>query len=135
MADRVRYSSGTPWEELFGYCRAVRVGDIVHVSGTAPAGPDGATVSPGDAYAQTRFVIEKIGWALREVGACLEDVVRVRMYTTDISKYQEIARAHREGFGEVNPAATIVAVAALVSPDMLIEMEAEAICDEVGLAG
>ena len=135
MVERVRYSSGTPWEEKAGYSRAVRVGNVIYVAGTAPAGPDGKTVAPGDAYGQARYVLQKIGWALREVGACLDDVVRVRMYATDIGAWDGISRAHREAFAVALPASTLVVVKGLMNKDMLVEIEVEAVVDELAPAG
>ena len=124
---RVRIQSGAPWESQVGYCRAIRVGSHVAVSGTAPVGDDGEVVGVGDAYAQSKRCIEIIEKALAEVGAGLADVVRTRMFVTDISQWEAIGRAHGEAFGEIRPATTMVEVAALIGPDMLVEIEADAI--------
>jgi len=127
MRDRQHVSSGAPWEARVGYSRAVRVGSQITVSGTAPVGEDGATVSPGDAYAQAKRCIEIIAMALAGVGASLEDVVRTRMFVTDISRWEEIGRAHGEAFGGIRPATTMVEVRALIDPEMIVEIEADAI--------
>ena len=123
---RRNISSGTKWEPFVGYSRAVRVGDHVHVAGTTAVDSSGALVGPGDAYAQTAFILRKIEGALREAGASLEDVVRTRIFVTDIGRFEEIGRAHGEVFGVIRPASTMVEVRALVDPAMLVEIEADA---------
>ena len=127
MKDRVTVSTGAPWEETVGYCRAVRVGNHIAVSGTAPVGEDGEVVGVGDAYVQARRCIEIIERALREAGAGLEHVVRTRMFVTDISQWEAVGKAHGEAFAAIRPATSMVEVRALIDPDMLVEIEADAI--------
>lgn len=121
-----RVFSGAEWERKVGYCRAVAIGPHVYVGGTAPVRPEGGTHAPGDAYAQTRRCFEIIEAALKELGGGLADVVRTRMYVTDISAWQEIGRAHAECLGQAVPAATMVEVRRLIADDMLIEIEVDA---------
>ncbi len=123
---RRNISSGTKWEPVVGYSRAVRVGPHVHVAGTTAVDASGALVGPGDGYAQTTFILQKIGRALEEAGASFSHVVRTRMFVTDISRFEEYGRAHGEVFGSIRPASTMVEVKALVNPQMLIEIEADA---------
>jgi enamine deaminase RidA (YjgF/YER057c/UK114 family) len=127
MKKRQRVRTGAPWESIVGYCRAVRVGPHISVSGTAPVGDDGAVVGVGDAYTQAKRCIEIIEKALEEVGAGLADVVRTRMYVTDISQWEAIGRAHGEAFGDILPATAMVEVSQLIDPAMLVEIEADAI--------
>ncbi len=127
MTERRRISSGSPYEPLIGFSRAVRVGDTVYVSGTVAWGDDGKLVGPGEVYAQARQTIRNIEKALVEAGASLRDVVRTRIYLTDISRWEEAARAHAEAFAEVRPASSMVQVAALAHPAMLVEIEAVAV--------
>ncbi len=124
--ERTRYSSGTPWEPRVGYSRAVRVGSHVHVSGTTATAPDGSIVGAGDAYRQTVQTLDNIERALSALGSSREAIVRLRMFTTDLGKFDEIARALSERFRPVRPAMTLVEVRALVDPEMLIEIEADA---------
>ena len=127
MSDRLNIHTGAPWEAIVGYCRAVRVGSQVAVTGTAAVGENGEVVGVGDANAQTRRCLEIIERALKDAGASLADVVRTRIYVTDISQWEAVGRAHGEVFGEVYPATTMVEVSALIDPDMLVEIEADAI--------
>ncbi|GAB4508672.1 MAG: RidA family protein [Anaerolineae bacterium] len=127
---RQNISSGTKWETLAGYSRAVRIGSHVSVSGTTATNDAGELVGGDDAYAQTVFIIQKIERALKEAGASLRDVVRTRIYMTDISQWEGAARAHAEFFGDIRPANTLIGINALVGPGYIVEMEADAIISE-----
>ena len=126
MQKRVNISSGAVWEDLVGYSRAVRIGNIIEVSGTTSV--DGDTlIGKDDLYAQTKFILQKVEKALQEAGAQLTDVVRTRMYVTDISKWEEAGKAHAEFFRIIKPATTMVEVSRLIHPDLLIEIEVSAV--------
>jgi enamine deaminase RidA (YjgF/YER057c/UK114 family) len=124
---RNKIFSGTPWEPKVGYARAVQVGDMVHVSGTTGTDPSGKVLAPGDMYAQTVQTIRNIENALKRAGLGLENVVRTRIYVTQIDRWEEVAKAHCEFFGEVHPATSLIGVARLVDPEMLVEIEAYAV--------
>ena len=126
MSDRKNISSGAPWEAIVGYSRAVRVGNHVWVAGTTAIDENGDVVGVGDAAAQTRYVLQKIGRALKEAGVTFADVVRTRTFVTDIAQWEEIGRVHGEFFGEVRPVATMVEVSKLIDPAHLVEIEVDA---------
>ena len=123
-----RTFSGAPWESEVGYCRALKAGPHIYVTGTAPVDSEGAVVAPGDGYEQAKRCLEIIECALQSLGADRTRVVRTRMFVTDIARWAEFGRAHREFFGEHRPATAMVEVARLIDPAMLIEIEAEAVC-------
>lgn len=130
MSNRINYSSGTVWEDAVGYSRAVKTGNHIEISGTVASDEDGNIVGRNNAYAQTVFILQKIEKVLQKAGASLNDVVRTRMFVTDIGRFDEYGRAHGEFFSSIKPCTSMIEVKALVAPGFLIEIEATAICKE-----
>ena len=127
MNQRLNISSGAVWEDVVGYSRAVRMGNVVEVAGTTAVGEDGQMVGPGDPGVQAHFILQKIEKALQAAGASLSDVIRTRMFVTDISRWEEVGRAHGAFFRAVKPVATMVEVKALISPELMVEIEVTAV--------
>jgi len=129
MGNRIKVSSGAVWEDVVGYSRAVREGNIIEVAGTTAVDENGNIVGINDPYTQTKFIIQKAEKVLKELGCNLENVIRTRMYVTDISKWKEIGRAHGEFFGEIKPATTMVEVSKLISSEIVVEIEFSAVAE------
>jgi len=128
--DRINYSSGAKWEDIVGYSRAVRMGNIIEITGTVAVDENNSVVGLNDAYAQSKYIIQKIEKILKKAGAGLEHVIRTRMFVTDISRWEEYGKAHGEFFGQIKPCTTMVEVRALIQPEFLVEIEATAIVAE-----
>ena len=130
MSGRINYASGSKWEDIVGYSRMVKMGNIIEVTGTVAVNDAGEVVGNNDAYEQTKFIIKKIETQLARAGAGLKDIVRTRMFVTDISRWEEYGRAHGEAFGNIKPCTSMIGVAALIEPVYLVEIEATAILEE-----
>lgn len=135
MSKRINYPSGAIWEDKVGYSRAVKVGNHIEISGTVASDEQGNVIGKNDPYEQTRFILQKIKKALTEAGASLADVVRTRMFVTDISRFEEYAKAHGEVFGTIKPCTSMLEVKGLVAPEYLIEIEATAILSDSSSSG
>lgn len=131
---RTNYSSGAKWEDIVGYSRAVKIGNTIEVTGTVAVDEDNKLIGENDAYTQTKFIIEKIEKVLQRAGASLADVVRTRMFVTDISRWEEYGKAHGEFFSAIKPCTTMVEVSKLIAPEYLIEIEATAVVDETPIS-
>ena len=129
MSSRVNYSSGAPWEDIVGYSRAVKVGNTIEITGTVAVDEHNNLIGEGDPYLQTKFILQKIESVLIRAGASLKDVVRTRMFVTDITKWQEYGKAHGEVFAEIKPCTSMIEVKGLIAPEYLIEIEATAIIE------
>ena len=127
MTERMNIQSGSPWEEIVGYCRATRVGNLVFVAGTTASDENGTVIGVGDMYAQTKYILNKIEVALNKAGASMRDVVRTRMFVTDMAQWEMVAKAHHEVFHDIRPVATMIEVTAFTAPNMLIEVEVDAV--------
>jgi enamine deaminase RidA (YjgF/YER057c/UK114 family) len=135
MSSRINYSTASEWEAKVGYSRAVKIGNYIEVSGTVAIDENNLVIGERDAYLQTKFILQKIETTLIKAGATLKDVVRTRIFVTNISQWQEVGRAHGEFFKDINPCTTMVEVKALIEPRFLVEIEATAIMDKIHLAG
>lgn len=129
--ERINYSSGAKWEDIVGYSRAVKIGNTIEVTGTVAVDDQGNIVGTGDAYLQTRFIIEKIEKVLQRAGASLHDIVRTRMFVTDISKWEEYGKAHGEFFKDIRPCTSMIEISALIDPGYMIEIEATAVVNNL----
>ncbi|MAT42675.1 MAG: hypothetical protein CL609_10060 [Anaerolineaceae bacterium] len=130
MKKRINFSSGTKWEKMAGYSRAVRLGNVVEVAGTTAVNENGNVIGEGDAYRQTIYILNKIGYALNQTGSKLEDVVRTRIYVKNMGDWQDVVRAHGEVFKDILPATTLVEVCALINPKLIVEIEAKAVVQD-----
>jgi enamine deaminase RidA (YjgF/YER057c/UK114 family) len=130
MKKRINFSSGTKWEKMAGYSRAVRLGNVVEVAGTTAVDENGNVIGEGDAYRQTIYILNKIGYALNQTGSKLEDVVRTRIYVKNMADWQDVVRAHGEVFKDILPATTLVEVCALINPKLIVEIEAKAVVQD-----
>jgi enamine deaminase RidA (YjgF/YER057c/UK114 family) len=135
MSSRINYASGSKWEDTVGYSRAVKIGNYIEVSGTVALDENNLVIGENDAYLQTKYILQKIETILIKAGATMKDVVRTRMFVTDISKWQDVGKAHGEIFADIKPCTTMVEVKALIAPQFLVEIEATAIMDKIHLTG